>query len=291
MKKNLFASISVLALSAALLVPLAAHAQASYASPEAAADAMIEAISTSNNKALTHLLGKNWRALLPPDGVDPKDRQAFLDKVKERRAVTLTDSRGELVVGNDPWAFPIPLVRTSAGQWRFDPVAGKVALLERRIGANERACMQAALAYVDAQRDYASADRNGDGVFEYARKLISTKGKRDGLIWSPTLGDDSPLGQDYVSSQPGYHGYRFKILEGQGPNAPGGARSYVIGNRLMSGYALIAWPIKYGETGVMSFIVNQDGVLYERDLGPNTESIAKGTKLFDPGKPWAKVTP
>jgi hypothetical protein len=167
------------------------------------------------------------------------------------------------------------------------------AILDRVVGANERAAMQTVLAYVDAQREYATADRNGDGVYEYARRFFSSKGQRDGLIWPTALGDDSPLGEAYVPNKPntGYHGYHFKILEGQGPNARGGARSYLIGKRLMSGFAIIAWPVKYGTTGVTSFIVNQEGVVYERDLGPNSTSIAKGTKTFDPGEPWKKATP
>jgi hypothetical protein len=293
MKNNYFSPCAALALAGALLLPASVLAQAKYASPEAAADALIDAIATSDDSAQARVLGKEWKKLLPPEGIDPADRYAFLSKAKERRAVTLADAQGELVVGNDPWAFPVPLKRSADGQWQFDPLSGREAILDRRIGANERAAMQTVLAYVDAQREYALADRNGDGVFEYARRFFSNKGKRDGLIWSPSLGDDSPLGEGYIPSKPntGYHGYRFKILEGQGPQAPGGARSYLIGNRLMSGFALIAWPVKYGETGVTSFLVNQDGVVYERDLGPNSASIAQGIKLYDPGEPWKKSTP
>ncbi|HEX3139538.1 MAG TPA: DUF2950 domain-containing protein [Rhizobacter sp.] len=293
MKNKIIFPCAALSLAAALSWPVAAWAQAKYASPEAAADALINAVSTNNTKALAIVLGQDWRKLLPPDGVDPADRQAFLDKAKERRAVTLADAHGELVVGNDPWAFPVPLLRGSDSQWHFDPKGGRDAIRERRIGANERAAMQAVLAYLDAQREYATADRNADGVFEYARRFYSNKGKRDGLIWDPTLGDDSPLGEAYVPSKPdsGYHGYRFKILEGQGPHATGGARSYLIGNRLMSGFALIAWPVTYGETGVTSFIVNQEGVVYERNLGPDSSAIAKGITQFDPVEPWHKVAP
>ncbi|MGY4827645.1 DUF2950 family protein [Sphaerotilaceae bacterium SBD11-9] len=293
MKNNLFIPCAALALAGALSLPTSVQAQAKFASPEAAADALIDAIATNSNSAKARVLGQEWKQLLPPEGVDPAERQAFLDKAKERRAVTLADARGELVVGNDPWAFPVPLKRSADGQWQFDPRGGREAILDRRIGANERAAMQAVLAYVDAQLEYATADRNGDGVYEYARKLVSTKGKRDGLVWSQSLGDDSPLGEGYVPTKPqmGYHGYHFKILEGQGPRAKGGARSYLIGNRLMSGFAIIAWPVTYGQTGVTSFLVNQEGVVYERDLGPNTASIAKGTKLFDPGEPWRKVAP
>jgi len=190
-------------------------------------------------------------------------------------------------------ALPGAAGRTAEGQWRFDVSGGRQALLERRIGANERSAIQAALAYVDAQRDYASADRNGDGVPEYARKLLSSTGKRDGLIWSAKLGDESPLGEEFLPARPGsgYHGYRFKVLEAQGPKAAGGARSYLIGTRLLSGYALVAWPVLYGQSGVMSFIVNQDGAVYERDLGPNTGKLAAAIKQFDPDQDWTRSEP
>jgi Protein of unknown function (DUF2950) len=175
------------------------------------------------------------------------------------------------------------------GQWRFDSVAARDELTTRRIGRNERAAMQAALAYVDAQREYAQADRNGDGVLEYAQRFISRPGQRDGLIWSTSLGDDSPIGEEFVPAVPnqGYHGYHFKILTRQGAGAPGGAADYMISKRLVSGYALVAWPVQYGKTGVMSFIVNQTGTVYERDLGPQTARQARAMTSFDPGDGWA----
>ena len=166
-------------------------------------------------------------------------------------------------------------------------------MLEKRIGANERAAIQASLAYLDAQREYAQVDRNGDGVLEYAQKLVSTPGKRDGLIWSTSLGDESPLGEGFVPKKPGegYHGYGFRILTGQGPAAKGGTRSFIIGNRMTAGFALIAWPMKHGETGVMSFIVSSDGTVYERDLGPGTAKAAAGIKTFNPDAGWKPVQP
>ena len=294
MKFNrLFSGRAALALLGVLALPGAAMAQAAFATPELAADAFIGAVAAKSNAEHERVLGKEWRKLLPPEGVDPADRQVFLDKAKQARAVVITDGRGELVVGADKWPFPIPLMRTADGQWRFDPPGGHEAIRERVIGSNERSAMQSALAYIDAQRDYAAADRNGDGVREYARRLISNTGKRDGLIWSPKLGDDSPLGEAYLPNKPGagYHGYRFKILEAQGPGGPGGARSYLIGNRLLSGFALIAWPVTYGESGVMSFIVNHDGKLYERDLGPNTPTVASGIKVYDPDAQWKPTKP
>jgi hypothetical protein len=196
-------------------------------------------------------------------------------------------------VGTDPWTLPIPIVQGTDGQWRFDPVGAREMMAAKRIGANERAAIQASLAYVDAQREYALADRDGDGVLEYAQKLISTPGKRDGLIWSQALGDDSPLGEGFLPKKPGdgYHGYHFRILTAQGPAAKGGARSYLIGKDMTAGYALIAWPVKYGETGVMSFIVSSDGVVYERDLGRGTAQAVAVTKVFNPEAGWAPARP
>lgn len=287
--------LSCLAASAiALWLPTAAQAQAAFKTPEAAASALIDAASINQGSAWTKVLGKDWRKLLPKDKVDPQDRIAFLDKARQAHAVKVDGKKAELTVGSDdPWTFPVPLVQGKDGQWRFDPKAGREAMRTRRIGTNERSAIQASLAYADAQREYASADRNGDGVLEYARRLVSQKGQRDGLVWSPELGDDSPLGEAYLPAKAadGYHGYRFRILEEQGPNAAGGAHSYLIGKRMLSGYALLAWPVAYGETGVMSFIVNQDGTVYQRDLGPDTPKAVKGIKSFDPSKDWQPTKP
>ena len=269
------------------------HAQAPFGTPQGAADALIDALATHDEGAVAHVLGKDWRKLVPEGGVDPEGLTQFLYKASQARKINTTGGRAELVVGSDPWVLPIPIAQGKDGQWRFDTVAGQEQIAERRIGANERAAMNAALAYVDAQREYALVDRTGDGVLEYAQKLVATPGKRDGLIWSPSLGDDSPLGEDYLPAKPGqgYHGYRFKILTAQGPAAKGGARSYVIGKHMTAGFALLAWPVKYGETGVMSFMVNSDGVLYERNLGPQTAQMAAGIKAFNPDANWKPSKP
>jgi hypothetical protein len=279
---------------AALLgAPLLAQAQAPYAQPEAAADALIAAMAADDKVAVGKVLGRGWKVFFPDDAQVGEDRRAFLDMARQSRAVRVADGRGVLVVGADAWPLPIPLAQGKDGQWRFDPVAGREAMLERAIGANERAIMQAVLAFVDAQREYALADRNGDGILEYAQRFNSQPGKRDGLIWSTSLGDESPLGESYLDGAKGrgYHGYSGKILLGQGAAAAGGARSYVIGKRLMNGYALLVWPLNYGKTGVMSFMVNQDGVVYERDMGPQSGKLAKGIKSFNPDEGWRKVEP
>jgi hypothetical protein len=277
---------------AALGAPLLAHAQAAYATPEQAADALIEAVVKDDTKAMAHVLGKDWRSLMPLGGVDPADRKIFVDKAREARTVKVEGKVAALAVGNDRWVLPIPVRQSDAGQWRFDVQGGRERVLERRIGLNERSAMLAALAYVDAQRDYALADRNKDGVLEYAQRFNSSPGKRDGLIWSTKLGDESPLGEAYVPARAGegYHGYHFRILTGQGAGAPGGARSYLIGGRMVRGFALVAWPVQYDRTGVMSFLINQDGKLYERDLGPDTATAVAKIKVFDPTD-WKPVAP
>jgi len=283
-----------LLVAAALALPGVARAQAPFATPEQAADAFIDAVAVSDSSRLPVLLGRNWRQLLPPfEQMPVENRYLFLSKAYQSRVLKVRDGRAELAVGTDPWTLPIPLAQGSDGQWRFDPVGAREAIRVRRIGANERAAMQAIMAYVDAQLEYATKDRNGDGLLEYAQKFASSPGKRDGLIWSTRLGDESPLGEDYLPAHPGdgYHGYRFRILTGQGPNARGGARSYLMGKRMVSGFAAVAWPVSYGTTGVMTFIVNQAGQVYERDLGPRTATAANGIKRFDPDDSWKPVKP
>lgn len=284
---------AALALVAALGAGPAAFAQAPFATPQSAANTMIEAIATHDGDAVSRLLGKDWKRFVPIGDIDPDDVTTFLYKSSQVRNIRVDGNRALLTVGTDPWTLPIPIVQGTDGQWRFDPVGAREMMAAKRIGANERAAMQASLAYVDAQREYALADRDGDGVLEYAQKLISTAGKRDGLIWSQALGDDSPLGEGFLPKKPGdgYHGYHFRILTAQGPAAKGGARGYVIGKDMTAGYALIAWPVKYGETGVMSFIVSSDGVVYERDLGRGTAQAVAATKVFNPEAGWAPARP
>ena len=285
--------IRALGFAAMFALASPAWSQILFAKPEQAAEALIKAFADSDAAALQRLLGSKAAKLVPLDRIAPEDRKAFLDKAAQSQTVKVDGNRARIVVGSDPWTLPIPMVQMRDRRWRFDPVAAEKEVTERRIGANERAAMQAALAYVDAQRDYATADRDGDGVLEYAQKLLSSPGKRDGLIWSPALGDDSPLGEGFLPVRPGegYHGYRFRILDAQGPNAKGGARSYLIGKRMTTGFALIAWPVAYGETGVMSFIVNQEGTVFERNLGSKSSEVAAGMKRFDPDASWKPATP
>jgi hypothetical protein len=280
-----------LVLALGLSVGGLAQAQTAFAKPEAAADAFIDAVASSDPVALKRVLGKDWAKLMPLGEVSADDRYTFLEKAHQARSVTVKQGLGEMLVGTDPWALPIPLLQGKDGQWRFDLQGGKLNVLERRIGANEHATIQALLASVDAQREYALLDRNGDGVLEYAQRIISTAGKKDGLIWPASLGDESPLGEAFLPKQAaeGYHGYRFKLLTAQGPDAKGGARSYLLGKRMQTGFAMLAWPVKYGETGVMSFMVNQDGQVFEADLGAGSAKAAAAISSFNPGQGWKAV--
>lgn len=293
MNKTLTRGAAALALIGGLLAAAPAGAQAPFATPQSAANTLIEAIATHDSDAVSRLLGKDYRKLLPINEVDPDDRTTFLYKSSQVRNIKVDGDTALLSVGTDPWTLPIPIVKGKDGQWRFDPAGGRQMLLEKRIGANERAAILASLAYVDAQREYAQVDRNGDGILEYAQKLLSTPGKRDGLIWSSKLGSESPLGEGFQPRKPGegYHGYRFRILTAQGPAAKGGARSYLIGKHMTAGFALIAWPVKYGESGVMTFMVNGDGKVFQRDLGPGTSQVVARINSFNPGEGWTPTQP
>ncbi|NWG74910.1 MAG: DUF2950 domain-containing protein [Rubrivivax sp.] len=280
---------------AAWLAPAGAHAQAGYPDPESAAEAFVDAIRTQDAAAKAKVLGKDWQTLVPPGTVDDADRAAFLRLAAERLNISaVRDGVAEINVGAiDVWTLPIPIVRDAQGQWRFDVVAGRERIHERVIGANELAAMQAMLAFVDAQREYALADRNGDGVLEYAQKLVSSPGRQDGLIWDARRFGPSPLGPAFVPRKPGagYHGYRFKLLTSQGPSAPGGARDYRIGGRLLTGFALLGWPVEWGETGVMTFMVDHTGRLVERDLGPQTSLIVQQILRYEPDPGWSVAKP
>lgn len=281
----------VLLAAAALLAPGLAVAQQPYASADGAAQAFHSAIASNDVAALRKVLGADWRRFVPTDEIGRQDLQAFLAAWdKAHKVVPIGQDKAALSVGDGGWTLPVPLVM-KGGMWRFDPRAGVDEMRTRRIGRNELAAMQAVLAYFDAQKEYAQRDRDGDGVLSYARKLASTPGQRDGLYWPDDAQGESPLGPRFGGVKPGegYHGYHYKILTAQGKDAPGGAYNYVIGNRMRAGFALIAWPIQYGDSGVTSFMISHDGVLYQKDLGPNGAAIARETKTFNPDSTWSKV--
>jgi hypothetical protein len=234
---------------------------------------------------------------------DKEGREKFLNAYDEMNKLE-QESADKIVlhVGTDDWPLPIPIVEKD-NKWIFDTKAGKEEILNRRIGRNELNVIEVLHAYVDAQREYASSDCKGGGVVEFAQKFISTEGKHDGLYWEAKEGEEmSPLGplvaqaanEGYAEKAEGinfspFHGYYYKILKGQGKHATGGIYDYVVKGKMILGFALVAYPAQYGNSGVMAFIVNQEGVIYQKDLGKNTEKIAKAMKKFDPDKTWKKV--
>lgn len=296
-------------LVAAFSLPLQGYAaqtgQKSFASPEEAVDALIKGVESGNIKDLAGIFGSGNREVFRSGDAtaDRADRKRFLEAYKAKNSLIREgDGKAVLQVGTEDWPFPIPIVKKGE-RWSFDTKKGKQELINRRIGRNELSTIQACLAYVDAQRDYAAKDRDGDGLFEYAQKFLSTPGKKDGLYWDAREGEEeSPLGDIFAAAtSEGYkkkagkpapfHGYFFRILKAQGENAPGGAHEYLVKGRMIGGFAMIAYPAHYGVSGVMTFMVNHDGVVYEKDLGRNTVKTARAVKLFDPDKTWRKVEP
>jgi hypothetical protein len=298
---------SHLALALVVSVPLASRAAETgktYASPEEAVTALVAAASAQDTNALRVIFGPAAEDLQNPDRVQAaNDLNEFVSAFNQtNRLARVSDSKCVLEVGTNSWPFPVPLVKRE-GQWFFDTAAGKDELLNRRIGKNELSTLQSVRAYVEAQREYASKDRDGDQVLEYAQKFRSTPGRKDGLYWPADLdGEISPLGPLLAEAQnEGYwvkpkepdaapqpfHGYYFKILTRQGKHAPGGKYDYVINGNMIGGFALVAWPAEYGDSGIMTFIVNQQGRVYQKDLGPQTAKIAAAMKAYDPDSSWA----
>ncbi|MCW8278428.1 DUF2950 domain-containing protein [Pseudomonas sp. PCH199] len=285
----------VLAIAAGLAWSCIATAQQAFPTPEKAAQAFVQALGTehADQARLTELLGDDWRNFIPRGGVQRSDVDAFLKLYREQHSIEKpSDRKAVLSVGSEHWTLPIPMIKAANG-WRFDIKAGSAEVRARRIGSNELATVQSVLAYHDAQMDYASVDRDGDGALEYAQKIFSTPGQHDGLYWADDdSGQISPLGPLFGKTKAGddWHGYHFRILEGQGPSAPGGAYSYLIGDKMSRGFALIAWPAKYDDTGVMSFMISHDGQVFEKDLGPDGEKLAQSMKRFDPDDSWKEMT-
>jgi hypothetical protein len=276
-----------------------------FAKPDDAVRALVDTVKAGDVDALLALFGPEGRELV--DTSDPatgrRNREVFLAAVAE--GWTLADKgpdRRELVVGNEAWPFPMPLVNTAAG-WSFDAAAGREEILNRRIGNNELAVIRILGEYVAAQRAYAAAGHDGKRAGLYARRFGSSPGKQDGLYWPSRRGEPrSPLGVLVAkASEEGYHrrrdeqgptpfhGYYFRILEGQGKSAKGGAAAYVVNGEMSGGFGLVAWPVHYDASGVMTFVVNQDGVAHEKDLGPETATLAKSITRYDPDPTWQPV--
>jgi len=282
--------------------------QKSYTSPEEAVKALLDALRINNRAELLAVLGPDGKEIISSgdEVADKEAREGFISDYDEKNELEKEGTdKVVLSVGQDDWPLPIPIVKKD-GKWIFDTEAGKEELLNRRIGRNELNTVDVMHAFVDAQREYASTDRNGDGTIEFAQRVISTNGKKDGLYWEAKGGgEESPFGPLIAEAAKGgyehtkkktqngqgspYHGYFFKVLKGQGPNAPGGQYDYVVNGRMILGYGLIAYPASYGNSGVMTFIINQDDVVYEKDLGEDTPKIAESITTYDPDKTWMKV--
>ncbi len=269
-----------------------AWAQQTFPTPAAAADALVDGVARSDDDAVKRVLGADWKKYVPFEGTGAEDTTNFLEAwAKGHKIVERGADRAYLEVGTHGWTLPIPLEKTAAG-WRFDSKGTPDELRTRRIGRNELAVIQAVLAYADAQDEYAAKDSDGDGIKQYAQKLISSKGKRDGLYWPALPGEvQSPLGPVMADTKvtDTFHGYRYRILTAQGKDAPGGAKSYVEKGHMTGGYALVAWPAKWGDTGVMTFIVDRDGIVYQKDLGEKTDAIARAMTAYNPDAGWTKA--
>ena len=289
----------------ALGLPLCAPAADghTFASPQDAVSALVTAATTDDTNALHSIFGPEGQRLISPDAVQANEAfKLFVQHLTEKtQLVTNSDSKVTLEIGANGWPFPIPLVK-AAGQWFFDTAAGKQEILNRRIGRDELGAMDVCRACVEAQREYASEDRIGDGVLAYAQFLHSTPGTHNGLFWPTNSGAElSPLGPLVAQArvegyhrtakmlndqQAPYHGYYLKILTRQGKHAPGGKYNYIINGHMIGGFALVAWPAEWGNTGVMTFIVNQQGKIYQKNLGARTAKIAKGMTTYDPDDTW-----
>jgi Protein of unknown function (DUF2950) len=273
-----------------------------FDTPQQAADALIAAAETFDVAALESLFGPGGRELVATgDAVQDKNRAAeFVAKARERKTVVLDPkdkNRAVLSVGNDDWPLPVPIVRRS-GRWVFDTKAGLQEVLHRRIGSNELDAIEVCRGFVEAQHEYALTKREGSAVNQYAQRIISTPGKQDGLAWQNPDGSwGGPVGeaiarviqQGYSDRAEPFNGYYFKVLTGQGPAAPLGELDFVVKGVMIGGFALVASPADYGVTGVQTFIVSHDGVVYQKDLGADTPNAFKTMQRFNPDKTWTPV--
>ena len=274
--------------------------QPSFDTPQAAVEAFAAAVERGDTAALEALLGPGSESLVSSgDAVqDAADRKEFLDAYRTRIAIVEDGKdRRTLVIGGNDWPFPVPLV-ARGGRWTFDGEAGVDELIYRRIGANELGAIAVCRGFVEAQNEYASEGRDGDPAGIYAMKLLSDEGRQNGLYWPTAAGDPpSPAGEfvanaaaeGYRRDPVAYHGYRYRMLYRQGGNAAGGARDYFEDGLLTQGFALVAWPAEYGVSGIMTFVVNQDGDVFQRDLGADTEARVATMNAFDPDRSWRKV--
>jgi hypothetical protein len=279
--------------------------QQQFDTDDQAAAALVAAAKARDHDALHHIFGPSVTEFISGDKVeDEKSFDHFVKKAGEHLELEKKDANTSFIdIGKDNWPFPIPLTRLSTGKWFFDTEAGKQEILARRIGANELETISICRDYLEAQREYASVDRDGSGVLKYAQRFISKHGK-DGLYWPAAAGEqESPWGSEVAQAtlegySPGkkagpcphpYHGYAYRILTRQGPAAPGGKYDYIVNGNMIAGFALVACPTEYGKSGVMTFIISHQGKLYQKDLGPQTTDIVRSMKEYNPDNGWTLV--
>ena len=295
--------LCALIVAVAMPAQLFAAGEQRFNSPEDAVNALVAAAQAKDTNALQAIFGPATHELVSPDVVQATEESArFEQHLTEKTALAReSDSKAILEIGAAAWPFPIPLVK-EGGQWFFDTAAGKEEILNRRVGRDEIGAIRVCRAYVEAQREYAGVDRDGDGILAYAQHLRSKPGKHDGLYWRVEPGEElSPLGpliaqargEGYrhetkimADERAPYHGYLFKILTRQSKHAPGGKYNYIINGNMVAGFALVAWPAEWGNSGVMTFIVNQQGKVYQKNLGPKTASIGASMTTYDPDDTW-----
>jgi Protein of unknown function (DUF2950) len=279
-----------------------AFAQEQFSSPEAAVDALVAAARSADAKGILKVLGPEGKPIVSSGDpvADSNVRRDFVSAYDAKHAIEMEgDGTQTLFIGDDDWPFPIPLVN-KAGQWQFDTAAGLDEILRRRVGRNELSAIQVCLAYVQAQNEYSSLDPADLGRGVYAQRILSRPGKKDGLYWPSAEGEEpSPLGDLAAQAaaegyKPGstpipYHGYYYRILTRQGATAPGGAYDYLVKGKMIGGFALIAHPAEYGNSGIMTFMVNQDGTVFQKDLGANTARLVGEINSFSPDGTWTKV--
>ena len=278
------------------------NAQQAFKTPDEAASALVSAAKTGDRKAIVSVLGPDGNDIVSSgdEVADAATRQKFVAAYDAKHEITMEgDNKAVMVIGQEDFPLPIPIVRKD-GMWKFDTAAGREEILARRIGKNELDAIQSCLAYVDAQNDYADKDRTGAGTGIYAQRIQSSPGKKDGLYWPDVQGNDpSPLGE-FIAEATGqgyrvgggripYHGYYYKILTKQGAAAPDGELDYVVRGKMIGGFALVAYPAEYRNSGVMTFIVNHNGQVYQKDLGSHTARLAERMTSFNPDETWKKV--
>jgi len=291
------------AFSVPFSVPAAQNSQREFATPEKAAAALVAAVRANDQPEILRILGADGEKLIHSGDTvaDREGRQRFVTAYDEAHKVQVEGAgTAALIVGTQSWSLPIPIVN-KADRWHFDTVASVRKIIDRRVGRNELSVIEVCRAYVEAQREYASQDRLGNGLHEYAQKFESNAGRHDGLYWEAAAGEgQSPLGplvvkaraQGYTDDDHGfepapYHGYFYRILTRQGAHAPGGAKDYIAAGHMTGGFALLAFPARWGDSGITTFIVNRDGIVFQKNLGPQTAELARQITEYDPDPSWA----